>query len=518
MCSGKVAWAIIILCAFLCGLLAWLTPYNHDDLFYTLPYRELGSDDALTSVRFPSLQEFKTFAWNHYMNTNGRIGDKLLTPALLLPKWLFSLFTALAVMVILDAGRFISSGLRDGRWRILGAVLAVFCLPWYNLMFTGAFSVNYLWGSALAIVCFSYMTGLRSVQRWWTRLLLCVLILLGGAWHEGFAMTVGCAVAVYFVVYRLKIDKWQWVYLLLWICGAAIVIFAPSSWDRMATSGSPFDIGRVFSRPTLVYFNVALLYVPLCAWCFVKHSIRKQMSLQDKALLIALLSMLAVNLYIIGRTYCVARIVFFSMVFVLPGIILTLRLLLRPVNKCFVPLSCIAGAVLAIVHLCSCVYWQASVLNNDYRTVHRLFTHGHDTIYYDLTTDDTLPWYVLGKPSGYMLHNSWGLTCFSNYYGSGGRQLYIVPSRFAHIKPTEEGVALNDSNYFRVGNDIIAETFPEGRSRKVWFRRTSGKLEWLHFTISEFIAGDGKKYFWLEPVNMPLSDSSAIDSIIKVEK
>ncbi|MCM1319749.1 MAG: DUF6056 family protein [Muribaculaceae bacterium] len=506
----------------------WLTPYNHDDLYYRLPYRvipqvETGveSNDKASAidVRLPSAGEFYSFVVDHYLHNNGRFGDKLLTLALLLPKLLFALMSGIAVYLILTAGRYVSSDLRGPRSRIICGSLMVLCLPWYDLMFTGAFAVNYLWGGALALVCVGYMAGRLTMKSVPTNIAGCILMLLGGAWHEGFAMTVGSGMFVYLCCNKFRVNRIQILYWLIWMCGAALVICSPSSWERMESTGSPFMVDRIFSLETLAYFNITLLYIPLLLISVIVKKIRARISTDMRNMLIGIAVMFLVNIYIVGRTYWVPRIAMFSMLFSIPGLILLTKVLLPNAGKRIKLTTCAVIMVATFINLVSSLYWQCKICD-EYEDISHLYLSQKPgtAIYYDLTTENSLPWYTLGKPSGYLFHNAWGMNTFSMYYERG--ELNILPTALKDINPPKDGSPIKSNKFklWRVKGYLVAEGFPEGRSRKVLCKTANGVAQWINVMVTPITGADGKNYEYLEPMYILSDDTGEIVKMPRYRK
>ena len=530
----------VLICTAVCAVMFWLTPYNHDDLYYRLPYivadthgasvtedlsdvSVVGASD-IVEVSLPPASQFADFFADHYLHNNGRIGDKLLTLALLLPKTIFVLLNALAVFVILNAGRFISPSLRGATQRVVCASLMILCLPWYDLMFTGAFAVNYLWGGALALICFGYMTGALSAHTKVAQCAVCLLMILAGGWHEGYAMTVAAAIFVYLCCNRFKVSKVQILYWVMWIIGVGVVMFSPSSWDRMDASGSPFSWSRVFSIETVAYMNITLIYPLAVLLTLIVKRMRRRVDVPTRIILIAIAVMLLVNIYIVGRTYWVARIAMFSMIFTLPGLVLLCQKVKSAHTRrslVFVKRAVVTVLVCAVaLNMSASIYWQKAITEEFNRVRNEYIRDGGETtMYCDLTTEDTLPWYTLWKPSGYILHNAWGLNTFTMYYGKADSHspIYILPTALRGVNPCGEGKQLQSDKFtlWDVNGYLIAEGFPEGRSRKVKCRTSDGIVQWIYVMVTPFKGTDGKEYSYLEPVYNLSDNHSRIVEIIK---
>ena len=497
----------VMLMALGCALMALFTPYNHDDLHYRLVFLPAGSNGADISG-FPSPAVYFDFVRNHYLESNGRLGDKLLPLALLLPKWLFSLLTGLAAYVILDAARFISYRLTGNCMRILCATLLLLSLPWYNLMFTGAFSVNYLWGGALCLIAFSYMTGIKVARSRWGRVAVCLLMLVAGSWHEGYAMVVGAGVFVIFAMRRFRPGRANWLYWALWVCGAALVVLAPSSWDRMDASGSDFAVDRLLDSCAFAYFNIALLYIPLMALALPWRRFRRRAGGETLSLLVGVCVMQIVNLYVIARTYWAPRITIFSSLFVLPALLLALKMLIpRKASGGRTAHIVVASvcAMLATAHLGVSLYWQIR-LDREYTAVAELYraSGAKDILYYDLITTEDIPAIALDKPSTYQLHNTWGLTTFVRYYGHGGKSLRILPTRVRNLDPGKEGKRIGGKyDVYIVDGAIYARRLGDKRDYKLTYTYADGTKIRLKTLATTFLTPDSTRYALLTPQYPP---------------
>lgn len=506
--SGRRATFLMALMALGCALMTFWTPWNHDDLHYRLAFMPPGAIGS-ECVGFPSPGQWLEFASGHWLHVNGRVGDKLLPLALLLPKWMFALLTGLACYVLLDAGRLVSRRLSSPCARLTCAALMLLCLPWHNLMFTGAFAVNYLWGGALALLCFAFMTGTVRASGPWARTGVCLLALLAGGWHEGYAMTLGASMPLILALRGREPGKWPWLWWALWMCGTALVVFSPSSWQRMDRSGGDFTLQRLLDPKALAWFNAALLCLPAVALSLPWRRFRKRAGRLGVSLLCGACLMQLVNFYIIGRTYWEPRITIFSSLFTLPALLLTMRLwfpaALSPRWRRAANLSATALALLCLLHLTLCLHWQRRLWREYSDVLDAWRAAGKDDmIYFDLTLPDSIPLMTLGKPSAYQLHNTWGLTTFMRYYGGKKGSLRILPERLRGADPKREGTLLPGRvRAYRTRGLIVAVGWWRKRDLKLTYTWADGTRCRLKTLATPWTAPGGARYTLLEPLRGP---------------
>lgn len=181
--------SVIALTAMAFAVMFFLMPYFSDDFWYMAPVR--GVIEGRESI--PDLRAVMESVRFHYLTDNGRLCNSVFTLLLCLPKWVLAGLTSiLCGASILMLARLARLSPRRPAGAVWLCFLFATTLPWYDGILSFCFQFNYVW--SMALVLLALLLFLSPRRR--SPMLLFVLGLTVGAWHEGFSAPLLGACAV----------------------------------------------------------------------------------------------------------------------------------------------------------------------------------------------------------------------------------------------------------------------------------------------------------------------------------
>ncbi|MBQ2838401.1 MAG: hypothetical protein IJE73_01995 [Muribaculaceae bacterium] len=248
-------WGVIAMIAVAHILIYSIMPYTCDDYWYMTPLRDycMGIDTS-----FPSEALWECWRY-HYECDNIRLANVVFTFTLLIPKIIPSIISGLLVGVIL----WLSSKLSGLSWRnpllmMMLAFMLSFMLPWYEEMFTQCFALNYIWSTALAL-WLAYIFFIKENCPHY--IIMALLGLVMGAWHEGIAGPLLVGFVTYLVVKRRAVNRQRIAMIIGLVAGLIWLAMAPGLQTNVGYKTASLDIYAILSK--LVLYHSPLLILSL---------------------------------------------------------------------------------------------------------------------------------------------------------------------------------------------------------------------------------------------------------------
>ncbi len=248
-------WGTIALFTVAHMLIYTLMPYSCDDYWYMTPLRDycMGIDTS-----FPSEALWECWRY-HYECDNIRLANVVFTLTLLIPKIIPSIISGLLVGIML----WLSSKLSGLSWRnpLLMMVLTFmlsFMLPWYEEMFSQCFALNYIWSTALAL-WLAYIFFIKENRP--HDIIMALLGLVMGAWHEGIAGPLLVGFVAYLVVNRRAVNRQRIAMIIGLVAGLIWLAMAPGLQLNVGYKTASLDIYAILSK--LVLYHSPLLILSL---------------------------------------------------------------------------------------------------------------------------------------------------------------------------------------------------------------------------------------------------------------
>lgn len=500
-------WVYIILISLSCGLISFLTPYQCDDLYFKLRYEA-----------FPDIRDYITYS---YMTKNGRLAD-LSTYFMIsmVPPWLFSLLCGVMValscryMVLLMQ---INRDRTSGAMQIIALSIYILFLPWHDLMFTRACSLNYIFTSGLIMPCIYYFIHRDVSETKIKKMLLSMLSLVASMMHEGFSVPVLVGFIVY-VILNKGITKTQLCMLIAFAIGTMLPLMSPGIWGRISeqASTSASDVivveklyGLFYSLLRFNGFMVMLWIMTIIVAVGIKNQTKEQ-----RLMMIYLSSTIIVSVLISGFSGNVARSYWLSNILT---IVLFTYLILsgreknawQKIKRIIVTLFCL----IVIVHMGYSIYWQA-MLRKEFEDVkHKFIQSENGIVYCDLMT---VPSICFGKPLEDQFCRWWLLHPFSLFYGNDDKKLCVVPHELKTYEPeAKDCVSDSLSMYKTEGGHIIMTHPPEKLIPycQLCFGLKNGNKKIVYMDLIEYQNINGQTYYYCSPYNLRRQEMADIERV-----
>lgn len=427
----------------LTGWMFLITPVCADDLWYL-------ADSTGCSGSWEYFVSTVRTCLDHWTFDTGRLSNMAVAPFLsLLPRWVFALTSAVAVLLVLVAGEKLShapwiSG-RAAMW-----ILAVsFLFPWFEFLFTIIYASNYVWASAFLLVWLClFVTDRRRIS---TPLLL-LLSVITGWWHEGMSVPLLCASVIYLLVMRCLPSRRQGV-MLAGLCIGIVVIMLMPAFGAMSQAREANLVKSVWIETliNIVAFNIAFyLYAValLIAMSFKRIRLRLTADRHNLALCVGIFAFGIVSTAIYLRYFNGARTGAFSQLLCTIGLIRLWGMFLRPSSQSIIGGRCLFAVALTVsaVSLISAITVQTR-LTREYEEVTSLVkaaeARNQNHVFYDPTPIsvgiDAM------KPTYMLLNTAYGL-----------RGMDIIPSELETFEyASSETVVCRDSRLVIYHNRLV---------------------------------------------------------------
>ncbi len=460
-----------------------LTPHMLDDEWFRMPMADFISE--------PSAENFFRGLWNsavsHFMEDNGRIPNLTGSAFVVLPRWIMGCVLGFAVAYCLWVGAKLA-----GVWRnnfvlySLMAFLMVFALPWADFMFGIMFSLNYVVASAICLtVLYLFLDG--RLKTWYWALLAGLFV---SCWHEMFGGALFCGVCAAWLFDRRYRTGTTYFLIAGLLLGVLYLYLVPGRVGRV----NAIEMFGGFKNPLSGVAYGVILY------CLVI------------AILIALINKRWREQLLHGRVP-----IFFAMALCSWGIWRTFMVGLRTswfmTEMSIIGIVCLAGQLIADLSINKKVEVAASVLlwllivGNLSACVPYFFKMKKEVedmsallsqtdsgpVYYDYTTTDQVPVFLLNKPN----FNSYLLWVAQYRSTCRWRIQYrrVLPTALLDFSPeSSEEIGDGCTAYNYKGHIVMPyqDNYWELENRlKFWYGDIPNRYG---FVVEPFVGKDGEKY------------------------
>ncbi|MDE6311382.1 MAG: hypothetical protein K2L96_06145 [Muribaculaceae bacterium] len=442
----------------------------------------------------------------HIQSDNSRLCNIVFCVLVYLPRWITAAATsALCAWLLLMLARLAGIGKADWQAAIWLCVMFAIGMPWVEQLFTLCFQLNYTWsmaGAAWIALRVLRERPLHPVAAFFVGLIF-------GAWHEGFSVSVLCALGVLVLFYGTRYRR-PWILTLTggMVLGIVWLTCCPAFLSR-GSGGLSFL--HVFFRPQVLLYNL----LSVCFFIVWAVAIARRAS-RPRALaplcifiLVCCIASCLISLYALFG----ARVGMCGSMFAIAGII---RLWPQWNSAAAHCATALAGAFL-IAHLAvaSAMTFRTrgeyAELYEQYRvsTDGRVFTH--------LTPDFRAPFLALGKP---LFQNQESMICQGLTRDFVSKPLLPVPQVLANATSRsgegvdgKPGLRVLDRRFFIPADSL---DLPRDRWTDIAVQATFGSRPHLRMVraIPFTSRADGRDYFYLS-VNgrLPLERLAPITAI-----
>lgn len=432
LCVGLTILISIVWCA----LMSYFSLYQYDDLYYIDIFRtNIDNGDDSTTANY-----FSFFA-NHYATWNGRFGDKLCPLLLgLLPRWLFSAITGMALGVLLcSAIHIIFPPYRKSfRGRLMTIAAFIIIMPWLGFIFFGAHSINYIWGSAIGFAVIAlFVSNIKC--NFIGGVLLLLLAILAGSWHEEFTFICAPSLLVWLAVYRGKLPTSRILILVGGIIGALFIINSGGFWSRINREHHVL----LYMNEDMVwrivrYANFSLLVPIFALLALAVPALRHRYPRAQLAVIAMCGTAVVLNMYLSSTLYVEPRYWWFADVFGIIGLgVALLPLRFHHIPAIIKTLACSVLMIFMLAHMIISVIWVHRLCDQR-EEIERLYSESPDgVVYVDRLSAHDAPPLALGRGYDMQLRYLMRSHRLENLCRDDSLLLNVLPAAMVNFSPEE---------------------------------------------------------------------------------
>lgn len=494
-------------------LMSYFTSPQLDDLHYGYPYRHwlLGEGD------FPGFEPWWRTIKAHFLGINGRFGDKLLIGFLLLPKWISaSLATVSTVGFMVMAAYLATGSLRKFPWLATTVIIAlILCLPWYDTMFLGCMTVNYImatfWG--LAALCLYFRRTTFSDKHRTLKLAGAFIVgFFAGSWHECFTFIIAPGLLLY-PLFVKKLSKPQISVLAGGILGGIFIVSNPGFWMRY---NDQMHIVNMKNASMIFYYaNFSLIYLVAYPLFMAIKRLRRRYSRSEKGLMLTCFIALILNVVIYLSNLSLPRVPWFGMTLGIVGLGLILTPFRAGKKLAYISKTVVScGVIFCVAHFCVAAATQFKV-DKEYKEVIALYRASTDgTVFYTINSPYDTPWIALSRPF-YDQFCYWHTDAGTDtFYKKAHVYLQLVPEALKEFS-TDEAKLVNARQgiYLYKGYCVVdADKTPYKRWRTLKITSAEGSNSTNTLLCHKFHSADGHLWYYIQTDGKIASDEISKDA------
>lgn len=372
--TGPCYWNILWLFLYFAGIgffLIFTPKYNDDHWFLS----EMGdwflnrdvfyiTDGVNPFEKGMPWQEIIETIHYHYACDNARIGNMVVMPFLIMPKWIGSSICCLAwIYAVLQCLALAKIDYKKSPLLPIAIGLWYFGVPWQNHMGGLVFQFNYLIPSAIGIYI------VRKLNTWTAKksrlqcLEIFLLSVILGAWHEGFALPIIAGIVMVMICYKQSRNRLYCIAFAGMLAGVSLIVLAPSFSVRTGQlnlyyMASLWDMVKRFGKITLYYHSLILVLIFLE---IVLYRVRGSIVFRNNRLLLFITASAIASIFVSFATTGSERSGWWCDLIVPVGILISLREVGWPGKK-----YSLIGITVCVVIGCLSIF---SLLLTDYYTV-----------------------------------------------------------------------------------------------------------------------------------------------------
>lgn len=499
----------VIILSILCGMMYNATTKCCEDLWYTSQ-----------SVGIQGTWEYFTSTLNncidHWNWDTGRLCNTASAPFLgLFPIWVYAAIITFIIAFIYIIGIKIAEIKYVSVNSALWMFLISFIIPWHDFMFTIVYSINYIWGSALALLIFYLF--IKSDQDGKSKIAKCLglglLAYITGWWHEGMSFPLLAALIVYQISIRKRPTPYRISLYIGLLLGLATIAAMPAFW--LMTDERHSNIIKTVLWETLVHLFVynclfylyAILLIIVCS----VTKLRKRIFTDSKTLAyhVSILTFGLISCIVYIKYYNGPRTGMFSQIFCGLGIIGIIKSLGLFNSKIAGYISLTAIFLLASVSLAKSIQIQ-NKLSKEIDAVNEMAAEserrtGRKIAYYDPTP---ISFGIdLLKPSYQILNTKYGLQ---------GIELFPTALKNFSLK-SKEIKHCSDSSLILYNNRVIYLGVPPEKRIDIRLIDSEGNEVISRTRFRELVTIDGDTVSYVIPHTQAMGSTMKITDAILMQ-
>lgn len=467
--ARTLSYAIILLFALGIGLMSFFTPKLQEDLeFMASNWRHV--EGMTEAINWQGMWDDIKF---HQTLTNGRIGDRMVIPALcFLPEWVFALLCAV-IGFLTVRGILLAAGVGMKKFpaaTLLTVTMLLLWFPWNESMFLASYSMNYLWTACFAIWSARILLKDKSLGEsgLTTTIAECAFFLIAGAWHECIFMTLGCAMTITALLSDKRFRSRRLLLAGFMFAGFLYNTLSGGSQTRIAGTALAFDFHHLVflwhRLPVTTWFVTPVVVYFLCVITAVLNKPSEHKSIKH-----LVVRMLRTNpLHLTSTLTCLASLLLFGFfgtprtmilgeIFAITGIVSIYNRHCGNRTKRIINITTAGVCVLMLVNLYVSVAFQAKMRQLFERQKTQWLSSDDGVIFSDIPKmryKSLYPWEMIISD---MYQSPWKHYYLANFIRPENepKRFILIPSelRNSHDMPKQW---LNDSlGIYRIGENLM---------------------------------------------------------------
>ena len=446
---------LILLIAMIFSLISYLTPFAYDDLVFMAEWRSINGNSPLN---LKSLYEF----WSDIrLYDNGRIANTLSPLSTIFSPWkdIFPFATGFIVAGIIALTTFISFSPKK-RWTLLNVSLvltaSLFFLPWRNALFVPDYSLNYLWASFITLLLIVLI--LRNESKGWNAfnfIIVFLLTILAGGWHEGFAASTLCGFLLYTVIRKGHFSIQWYIIGITYFTIAFLFFYCPGLllrvYDQIGAHPDSLNIYKlIFDFFPIIFF---ILFLFIGYWIpFFRSEIKK--SFNNPIFIIGIGIVVSGTLLSLLFTHQ-PRSAFWPDLMAIILVLIMLRSVWKSLNESyFSPWITVLLIVTSFIPLGYIIIWQNN-LREEYAVIMQKFEKSDSgTVFHDIIRPSSIPLYTLKITNHPIWVTDFQYHAMKEYYEKPYPA--VIPGLLENVDPEKEGIKISgNAGALKIDNYII---------------------------------------------------------------
>lgn len=434
---------------------------------------------------------------------NARLGNILVTPLLVFPKWIG--MSAVYISFILSFFLSLRTASVDWRRSLLvspAIFIWTFIFPWRDGMTSLVFAFNYVMPAGLSV----WLCYLILKKRAASNIGVLILAFLVGWWHEAFAGSLICGLIATAILYKGYRNRLTYTALAGLIAGLLLIVLPSSFGHRIGVTVSRDSLFNNLFNCMIINFTY-IIFIIMCIW----WSFRRKRSVKDPVVIFMLFSG-SVSVFLMLLTYTQSRITTWTTCASLIGILILLKDYRTPRSRTANIIKNIATATLlalSLIHLTFVDYYSIKIYNSFFNGVHEYNENPQKQLFGKVYSPDKLPMILLNLPD-HLIYNTTCHLIFTSYESSHQHipehPFYIIPEELKYTT-RESGTPLKgDLNARMYNGRIIVEAENSGITSRYIVQYGIYEIDLGNGYIVKNIAlykfrseADGREYYYISP-------------------
>lgn len=370
-----------------------LTPVLGDELMFRNYYWLATNSQELTLSSIPRMIDIVR------TDENGRLAN------ILMPYWSLGLphavgcaFFSVMLAAIIYGVAVLGTGLKRPKFAFvaLSWIAISFTLPWFSGMLPTAMQMNYTPASLLLLfVAWGFakpeISKLETVA-------IGICALFAAMLHEGAAVAECCAIGLYLICKRFRLNGKQWIITTAALIGTAVILSSPAIWSKFIyTKDIPYSYNNTLKLFILTEIATIIATVLLFVGLAIKH-FRPQFTALTKDGSFIFAAGIAISGFLINYStnFVYGRSTWFAEIFAVIIIIKELDIFFSKTSAKALTTVGIVSALLCSLFFSGVIYWQFIYYKQNEEIEKLLAVSPTYTVFYDL--EDRCPYYTLLYP------------------------------------------------------------------------------------------------------------------------